>query len=366
MKKNSSLDQELKRTPKDKTSVSKKKSEPLNIKNFPVNTMAKDNAMQVRDGIKKDLKINTPMAPKSKRSDTENSKILRSSEILIEDYRDVLQHSFKNLSTQDPNFSKAALFHDENIERKVGISFRNLPQQSKESFAKDIEYSDIHSSNTQPQSQSDWMRQKPMSIPSTLGTASQSQNSTHSPHSSAPILVMPNRTQSNVSLKSAEVNSPSIQPMVTNQPVNLGGPFQPVLVKPRILQDSRPPEIRNSPQMKNFRNPSNPGNILSSPSHLALESPLHLSKSSSDTLLQPKPDSKNPIPLALQKNPILDKIINSDEGININYYNIFNSMEQQSAEKIKKPGTASTENSNDKPFIKKNNIILTHNSLPNS
>lgn len=55
----------------------------------------------------------------------------------------------------------------------------------------------------------------------------------------------------------------------------------------------------------------------------------------------------------------------TEEKLNINYYNIFNSMEQRSAEKSNKSQTQPHEAQTEKPFIKKNNIILTHTSLPN-
>jgi len=338
-----------------------------------LNTNNKEVSTASQNGMKKDSKIPTPLPPKLKKPEVENSKILKSSEILIEDYRDVLHHAFKNLSAQDPNFSRTALMQDEDIERKTGISLRHLPQvhhENKQSrdFTRDIEYSNDSYNGHSQIGQSEWVRPKPaITIPNPINrdpTPIQilSPIPTQPIIANIPVLITPNRSQSTGTLKQSDTNSPGIQPIVTNQPVNLGGPFQPIVVKPRIGGDPRIPEFKNSPQMKNFRNPIP---VQSSPNQFTLESPQLQGRSHSD--MPAKVETKMSMPVPPQKNFILDRIINSDEGgMSINYYNIFNSMEQQSAEKIKKPGNLSAENSNDKPFIKKNNIILTHNSLPNS
>ena len=52
---------------------------------------------------------------------------IKLAESLIEDYRAVLHHAFKNLSQQDPNFIHQAVHQDHDIEKKTGIRLLNLP-----------------------------------------------------------------------------------------------------------------------------------------------------------------------------------------------------------------------------------------------
>lgn len=262
---------------------------------------------------------------------------MRASEILIDDYRDVLHHAFRNLSTQDPNFSRMALSKDEDIERKTGISLRSLPQP-------------------EPRTRKEVTQIEPEPVIEAPLFTTKISSPVHNPTNGAqfniatPTISTPpptngsqnlnlglNRSQSQP--KQTELGSPS--PNITHQTNVVSGPFQPVSGK-KISSEPRFSDNKTaaSPQLKTTKN-----TLLQSPVAFSLENP--------------REGTPHIIP---QKNTLLDKIINNNDGKSIGFSTIFNSMEI-SGENNKKP---TTEGSGDKPFIKKNNIILTHNNLPNA
>jgi hypothetical protein len=262
---------------------------------------------------------------------------MRASEILIEDYRDVLHHAFRNLSTQDPNFSRMALSKDEDIERKTGISLRSLPQPEPRTRKEPTVI------EPEPVIETPILIHKassPIHNPST-----NNQHNLATPTISTP---PPNNGSQNLNLglnrsqsqnqsqpKSTDLGSPS--PNLTYQGAASNGPFQYASGK-KITSESKLADMKSaaSPQLKTHKT-----TLLQSPGAFSLEA--------------------TPPLIAPAKNMLLDRIINNNEGKSIGYSTIFNSMDL-SGESNKK---SNNEANGEKPFIKKNNIILTNN-LPNA
>ena len=69
------------------------------------------------DEHQSDSETQPSVLQRSIRMEFEDSKSLKMAESLIDDYREVLQHTFRNLSAKDPNFIRQAVIQDGDIEK---------------------------------------------------------------------------------------------------------------------------------------------------------------------------------------------------------------------------------------------------------
>lgn len=265
-------------------------------------------------------------------------KSLKLAESLIEDYREILHSSFKNLSSKDPNFIRQAILHDDRLE---------LPNLSKVTGLDDLFQVNRKGSvddsllSTTTHTQMDWVQPpKPMfSFGLSSSVPGFGNNDLLSSHTfSEGLLNIPKIISASPQLKALD-HIPNLQ-----IPIGPTGPFHPISLKGKT-GDLIIPDLRTSPQLSSLKNGGSEASFL-----------LDQIASNGDN----KGGKNEGITGNFaKKNSVLDNIINSDDTTNMNYLNIFNAMDQGS-EKGKNSLLFCKETVNDKSH--KKNIILTRNN----
>jgi hypothetical protein len=244
IKKNPSMEQEQRKTPKDKGLLPRKKSELPTQKNLMI---SRDN--QINNFIqKKEAKSQILPMQKIKKYDSDNSKAIKSVEMMIDEYRDVLHHSFRYLSSHDPNFAKNAFLQDQDIEKKTGIVLKGLTSM------------DLKNMN-----QREYENSEPFFYSHNENSRKSNQMNLASPSINTNISTPPNfmllgrdvsSKMANPQPKMVELNSPIImQPIAVSGGPSTLSPFQPVAIKPR-QSEPKITEFKNSPQIKTFKQSS--------------------------------------------------------------------------------------------------------------
>ena len=353
--------------------------------------------MSVED--KSDSETQQSVFQKPKKLEQEDLKTIKMAESLIDDYREVLHHAFKNLSSRDPNFVRQAVIQDREVERKTGIQLHDLPRAQNLDGLYQLGLKDSHTENYMmnipTQNQPDWNNQpKQMyafpspynghSVPSYLSTITTSLPTP--PSLASGFLAIPMilnaspqlMSQQPIQLKPLEGISP-----IPNLPPNS---FQPTHIKNSLGDSPLIPDLKMSPQLKAHKGSGHSQSDAMS-SNFALE--LSPNKMNGTRLLgEPVMQKTNVLEPSFnlsgedlradgkgggqsqsneaisRKNSLIDQNLNQEESSNGNYHSILNSMEQ-SQDLIKKPVPFNAESMSDKS-IKKNNIILTRNSFSNA
>jgi len=311
----------------------------------------------------------------------EDLKTIGTAESLIDDYREVLHHAFRNLSSLDPNFALQAVKQDMEIEIKTGITLQSLPQPQGFDGLFPLDFKSDYLRNIPTQNHSEWGNQNKSiyPIPSPF-------NGNMIPSYSSGV---PNNIQ-------VPPNFLGVPMLINNSPQLI---TQPIPVKPlenghailtptsnyqtsnkmKINGELMIPELRNSPPVKAYqtsgKHQSQSINYTSDQSphtnyfrslgesavqkNNVIDAPLNLGKGMNNTIGA----SQNFLSGNFAKNLGIDQILNSDDS-SMNYYNIFNSMEQ--GESIKRTIIPYNSDNFGEKSIKKNNIILTrtNNSEP--
>lgn len=378
MKKSLPLEPEAKKTVKDKHLPNKKKAPDSGSKATAQSSHLHHSAEKMSvDDYQSDSETQPSVVQRSARMEYEESKSLKMAESLIDDYREVLQHAFRNLSSKDANFVRQAVLQDGEIEKKTGISLNSLPQPHHIENLYHLDVNGLQSGDyilsiQTPPNRSDWTQQSkpmytftpPFNNPIIPGFVSNTVSVSPAPlpttFFAVPVIVAtPTQIISQpVALKSA-----------SSQVLTPTGNFLPIQPKGKMVGDLVIPDLKPSPQLKTYKGSSQPSQ--SQPnlngSHFNLDSSAHMSAEKNEN--KGSNISRNGSQAVstgnfAKKDSILDQLINSEDGSNINYYSIFNSMDQ-GTDKTKGPIPYHMENLNDKS-IKKNNIILTQNNFQNA
>lgn len=284
----------------------------------------------------------TPAVPLPKR-ELREPKSLKIAESLIEDYREILHNAFKNLSMKDPNFIRQAIMHDDRIEHLSKIpGLDDLFQSTRKGSIEDSLL------NTSTPSQIDWPQPSKsvfsFGLPPSIHNLGN--NDILSSHGFTDgFMNIPKIINASPQLKALD-HIPSLQ-----IPMTPTGPFHPINLKGKP-GDLIIPDLKTSPQLSSLKNGGQ---------HSGLESSFLLDQIASNAENKGKGEAVSNIAGNFtKKNSVLDNIINSDDNSNVNYLNIFSSMDQ-GAEKSKNSLLYCMESVNDKSH-KKNNIILTRNN----
>lgn len=242
----------------------------------------------------------------------EEMRSIKLAESLIEDYREVLHHAFKNLSQQDPNFVRQAVHQDHEIEKKTGIRLLNLPQSSALEGLFHLDLNDLQAENFLLNSLG--VAASKVSYPYTSAQFSPSVLPGYSTNIATPpsYMAVPLMLNQPVPLKSMENNNSSTPSHTYKKP---SGEL--------II-----PELRNSPQVKSIKTPGM--GVYNGEQFRNLGEPA--------------------VKRNLASEAYLNGDLSKDEGINGNRFTIFNSMDQR--EEVNRPVPLGLQ-------AKKNPIVLT-------
>ena len=396
------LEPEPRKIAKDKNMSHKKKASDSGSKAHNSHIHHSAEKMSI-DEHQSDSETQPSVVQRSARMEYEESKSLKMAKSLIDDYREVLQHAFRNLSSKDPNFIRQAVLQDGEIEKKTGISLNSLPQPHHLESLFHLDVNSLQADNyllnlQTPPNHSDWANQsKPVYtftppfnnavIPGFVSNNVPAPAPLTTSFFAVPVIVTssPQILSQPVAMKPLD-NPRSASTQILTPPT---GPFHSILNKGKMVGDLVIPDLKPSPQLKSYKTPSQQSqpNLLGS--NFTLDSSPHVTNNyrglgeppaNKNTVLETALNFENfenkgsAIPRNgsqtmsagnfAKKDSILDQLINSEEGSNINYYSIFNSMDQ-GTDKAKGPLQYHLESLNEKS-IKKNNIILTQSNFQNA
>jgi len=298
-------------------------------------------------------------------------RAIKTAESLIDDYREVLHHSFRNLSTNDPNFVIHAYKQDREIEEKTGIVLQNLPQSQGLEGLLQFDLKEIQSDylrTVQTPKQSEWGNQnKPLyPLPSPFSGNMFPGDVNNIPITpplnnniyGLPLLInnSPQIISQSIPIKPLENGHTILTPSNTYQSSN----------KVKLNGDFVIPDLKHSPPVKTHSNAGRPQSQSASDqsphgnyqNNNMLDISLNLGRNENKGINNAVGMSHNYLNGNFVKNFGLDQILNSDDTSNVNYYTIFNAMEHPE-DTINRPVPLHSDSSG----IKKN-IILTRTSVP--